>query len=1192
MKKILTLFLLVFMGMVSLNAQWSELGGSNSLTGNGNINCSAVDGNGNIYVAGALSNSSGKCYVAKYNGSSWSELGGVNALAANSVINCIAVDSNGNVYVAGAFKNSSNKFYVAKYNGSSWSELGGANALGSNGIIYALAVSGNNIYAGGGAGFTNASGKRYVAQYNGSSWSELGGANSMGINNDIYAICTDGNGNVYAGGYFTDGTGHNYIVKYNGTSWTSIGGSFNAPSVGATNGTIATLSSDANGNIYTAGWFANSSDNRYVAKYNGSTWSELGGLNSLLASGGPSRYIASIFVDASNNVYTAGNFTNGSGNCYVAKFNGSSWSELGGTNALSANGRINSVCCDVNGNVYAVGNFVNGSSQNYVARYGAITPVTYTPPGNALNFDGVNDYVSASVPFIYINNFTMEAWINPSSFAGGNKGIFTYGYDNTLVSDGVNMTIDASGTLFYNHPSVAAYNTDYTLTTNKWYHIAITRSGGVSNTYVNGVLVFSTSATNPKTPTDFNIGSHTQNRFFSGKIDEFRFYSTALTQSQIQADAYTTSTAVPASLVLYYNFDNGVSCATNTGITTVTDLSNNSRNGTLYNFALTAGCTSNWVESYAMVIPTATAATSVTSTGFTANWTAPAIGTADNYLLDVSTSASFSSFVSGYNGLSVSGTSQTVTGLSASTTYYYRVRADKASVTGQGGYSNVTPVVTTIACSPTTSSTNLTICSSSLPYSWNGLTFNAAGTQIAHLNNVCGSDSAATLNLTVATPVTPSVSIIADTNNVCVGRTITFTATPLNGGASPSFVWKKNGVAIIGASNGSTYIAAPGTLANNDTVSCVLTTNNICQTTATVNSNKVVVIVKSAPNIGVSTGGIICTIGGTRQIYNSNTNGGGVWTTDNPSVATVTTAAGATGTATAIGAGTATMTYTKAGSNGCKSIAIAIVTVAPMATPAVISGATGVCKGATATVTNATPNGIWSCGNVSNATIDSLTGVVTGKYQGTATIKYTVTNAYGCSNAATSNLPVYGIPAVPSVGYAVGNTVNPQAFAIPATEYCNNKTFNLAGNPAGGTWSTTNSAVVTVTNAGIASTVGIGSGSVVYTVTVNGCSNSRSVVGTVVACPGHKEANSNEQLVSSNEFIMYPNPARTFIRLNLKTLMGTGSIVITDLYGKLVKTQALSMGNNTFDISNLSKGFYLVSIITEQAKTTKKLVVE
>ena len=40
------------------------------------------------------------------------------------------------------------------------------------------------------------------------------------------------------------------------------------------------------------------------------------------------------------------------------------------------------------------------------------------------------------------------------------------------------------------------------------------------------------------------------------------------------------------------------------------------------------------------------------------------------------------------------------------------------------------------------------------------------------------------------------------------------------------------------------------------------------------------------------------------------------------------------------------------------------------------------------------------------------------------------------------------------------------------------------------------------------------------------------------------------------------------------------------------KTQPLSMGINTVDVSRLSKGMYLISTITNEEKTTKKLVVE
>ena len=71
--------------------------------------------------------------------------------------------------------------------------------------------------------------------------------------------------------------------------------------------------------------------------------------------------------------------------------------------------------------------------------------------------------------------------------------------------------------------------------------------------------------------------------------------------------------------------------------------------------------------------PVATAATGVGQTSFTANWNA--FSGASYYLLDVSTSSSFSSFVGSYQNFVVLTNSQVVSGLTANTTYYYRLRA-------------------------------------------------------------------------------------------------------------------------------------------------------------------------------------------------------------------------------------------------------------------------------------------------------------------------------------------------------------------------------------------------------------------------------------------------------------------------------------------------------------------------------------
>jgi len=84
--------------------------------------------------------------------------------------------------------------------------------------------------------------------------------------------------------------------------------------------------------------------------------------------------------------------------------------------------------------------------------------------------------------------------------------------------------------------------------------------------------------------------------------------------------------------------------------------------------------------------PTATPATNVLTSSFTANWTVPTGGTPDSYKLDVSTSSSFLTFLPGFENLTVNGTSKSVTGLSQNAIYYYRVRS--VNVAGSSENSN------------------------------------------------------------------------------------------------------------------------------------------------------------------------------------------------------------------------------------------------------------------------------------------------------------------------------------------------------------------------------------------------------------------------------------------------------------------------------------------------------------------------
>jgi hypothetical protein len=130
--------------------------------------------------------------------------------------------------------------------------------------------------------------------------------------------------------------------------------------------------------------------------------------------------------------------------------------------------------------------------------------------------------------------------------------------------------------------------------------------------------------------------------------------------------------------------------------------------------------TSNWQSIYCLCnppsAPTANAATGISETGFTANWSS--VAGATSYVLDVATDAAFTTFVPGYSNLNVGlVTNYNVTGLTCGTTYYYRVRAVGCASSPN---SNVI-TVTTSACCPTSYAVT------TISFSWSTISGTSAG---------------------------------------------------------------------------------------------------------------------------------------------------------------------------------------------------------------------------------------------------------------------------------------------------------------------------------------------------------------------------------------------------------------------------------------------------------------------------------
>jgi uncharacterized delta-60 repeat protein len=74
----------------------------------------------------------------------------------------------------------------------------------------------------------------------------------------------------------------------------------------------------------------------------------------------------------------------------------------------------------------------------------------------------------------------------------------------------------------------------------------------------------------------------------------------------------------------------------------------------------------------------------------------------------------------------------------------------------------------------------------------------------------------------------------------------------------------------------------------------------------------------------------------------------------------------------------------------------------------------------------------------------------------------------------------------------------------------------------------------------------------------------------------------------ANTFVIYPNPVQDVLHLQANNFSIIKAVKIYDLQGKVV----IQDTNDTINVSNLSKGLYIVKIISEEGEFTKKFIKE
>lgn len=420
--------------------------------------------------------------------------------------------------------------------------------------------------------------------------------------------------------------------------------------------------------------------------------------------------------------------------------------------------------------------------------------------------------------------------------------------------------------------------------------------------------------------------------------------------------------------------------------------------------------------------------------------------------------------------------------------------------------------------------------------------------------------------------------------------TYTWSRTNTNISASP--------LALSGTGNIPSFLTDNTTLTSVSSVFTVTPSFDGCTGSPT----NFTITVGPRPISTVSTTSVC--VGGT---VTTTPNTGGTWTSSNPTAASI-TSSGIVSVGTPSTTQQTTLTYTET-TSGC--FRDHILTVNPKPT---VTASSSVCIGSTINLSPSTL-GTWTSSATGTATVVSATGVVTGVAQGTVNFTYTVT-ATGCSNT-TSNVTVNSLPVVTlnptsicqgqgatatpgtggtwavvtGTGVSITNggvitsttsATGPARFRFTQTSTgCQATTGDLTINPLPtvtapasvcmgstgaltpttlGTWTSSNTAVATVTNAGVITPVSAGTVTFTYTLTSTGCSKTTSSV-TINSLPT-VTSGSSVCIGSTMSPSLTPNTGGTWTASNGRATVVPTTGVVT----------GVSAGTVTFTYTQTSTG--------------------
>ncbi len=259
-------------------------------------------------------------------------------------------------------------------------------------------------------------------------------------------------------------------------------------------------------------------------------------------------------------------------------------------------------------------------NNGYLVNMSTTSAVTAGNIGQALNFDGINDYVRVP-PSSSLNDLgplTYSAWVYLPVGAGSENDLVTKRRRIFALTN-----LQSPATLYF-ITSNDAINTSARSTTaislKQWTHVAVVWNGQIGggfscDFYINGVVtgkvVFNTGSNNVLSDTSFDltIGAFTggTSGFVNGKIDDVRVYNRMLSASEMKllysygvAKVASTisrpaQTGLTSGLVGHWTFDG------KNMISNVADSSGSGNNGKMSGFTSTSTAVRTGISGQALI---------------------------------------------------------------------------------------------------------------------------------------------------------------------------------------------------------------------------------------------------------------------------------------------------------------------------------------------------------------------------------------------------------------------------------------------------------------------------------------------------------------------------------------------------------------------------------------------------------------